>query len=176
MNRKTLLIVLGGFIFLILLMGGGFFMLWKELKPVNPNHKTESHKTSKVKHDKPPQFSQIKGIIVKIPASTNKDDGSEYLELSLSFSTYDEKAPTLFESMKPVIEDRILSILSKTNGSEIKSLKFIGQLRGQFLDVVNKTLLPLVKKKNDPDLAKNGQPDKVFVGCYITHLIPEGAS
>lgn len=99
---------------------------------VGHNYKS-IHKFLQPDKKKPGVFYEIKDIVVN-PANTK---GERYLLVSLGIELNDEKSLEIMKNNNPVIRDRIISILSRYNVSQLSSLNGREELKKSLLSTLN---------------------------------------
>jgi flagellar basal body-associated protein FliL len=117
-------------------------------------------KTADDAHPKPIYFADLSGIVVSIPPQAGAP-ATSYVQIGLQFSTHDQKALESFNTLQPIIQSQIISLLMSETSSALQNPTTRAQLIQGSLDAANGVL---AKNSGNPD-------DKPFDAAYITNLV-----
>lgn len=111
---------------------------------------------------KPIYFAQLDDIVVSVPADTNDSTGS-YIQITLQFSTFDQKAVTTFTNLQPIVKAQIINMLMAQTAKSLITPSTHDALSKHCLDIANKVL----------NANANYTPPNPFTAAYITNLVEQ---
>lgn len=150
-------------IILITAGGGGYFYFFK-LK--HPNKNTE------ITVPKPILFAQISNLVVSVPETADSSPGAGgsgntssqvFIEISIQFSTNNQKAIDSFNALEPIVQAKIVDLLMKKTAMQIMNPNTHNQLCLSFLTIANDVL----------DKNQDFSPANPFLESYITNIVQQ---
>lgn len=124
--RKPILIALGCLALVAMLFGDGIAAAWRLgwLKGVGAQDSKvasgSERKSSTSIHRGKVLFVSTGKMVVTLPASSNSSTGQGYLQVDVSFATYDKNAAVTFDAYKPMVKASIISAVMG-NGNELST-------------------------------------------------------
>lgn len=160
---KKIIIVLISVIILLAAGGGGYFYFFKMKHP---------NKSVETTAQKPILFAQISNLVVSVQQSPNSSTGSDgstnssnqvFIEISIGFSTNNQKAVDSFNALLPIIQAQIVDLLMKKTANQIMDPNTHDKLCLNLLDIANGVL----------DKSQDFNPKNPFLSAYITNIVQQ---
>lgn len=161
---KKVVIALIAVIVVLAAGGGGAYYYFFKMK----HHETHAAPPP----PKPIMFAQINNLVVSVPSVASSPSGSDdsngpptqvYIQLSVQFSTTDPKAVDSFNTLLPIIQSEMVSLLMKKTAVDLMNPNTHAALNTAFLSIVNGVLAQ-----------NHSVPDKnPFSAAYITNIVQQ---
>lgn len=160
---KKIIIAILSLVVLLLAGGGGYFYFYKI------KHQSKTVESVVIE---PILFAQIDNLVVSVQQTqgNNTDsDGGEtspnpvFVEISIQFSTNNQKAVDDFNALLPIIQSQIVNFLMKETSDQIMNPNLHDKLCSSLLSIANKAL-----NKN-----QDFKPENPFLQAYITNIVQQ---
>ena len=164
---RTILFVLGGVALLGMLLGDGVATAWAfgwlNHRTGTPVGRSVPAKTTKADFRKGKiEFVDTGKMVVTLPPSASSGGSQSYLEIDISFATYDKNAAVAFRSYKPMVKASLISAIME-DGPQLLTGSAAAKRR------FAKTALGIADTVVSGGNAK--LPSAPFAGAYITNFI-----
>ncbi len=166
--RKTVVFALGGLALLVMLVGDGVAAAWalgwlKSEPSVVTKTTPGARKLTRVtKHKGKIEFVDTGKMVVTLPSSASADGSQGYLQIEISFATYNKNAAAVFQSYKPMVKASLISAVME-DGSQLATGSPAAKRH------FAQTALAIADKVVSRGDAK--LPAASFAGAYITDFI-----
>jgi flagellar protein FliL len=149
MSKKVMLIAGVSGALVLILMGTGFFLLWKKVSTLPPAAaelaKQEAEAQAQAEGEKEGEDEEAKepGPIVPLePFIVNLADegGGRYLRVSMQLELSDKELEKEMEKLLPKIRDSILMILPSKKSEDIRTSEGKSKVRDEIIVAINGSL------------------------------------
>ena len=141
MSTKVIIILSAVFIFMLSVMGGGFFLMWSKISTASQAPAVEEDKEvaeKKAAIDKMGPLHPLETFIVNLA----DEGGNRYLRVTMTLEVKDETVVDTIQKGLPQIRNVVLMTLPNKSYNDIYTLEGKDALRSELIGQFNRLLPP----------------------------------